>query len=365
MVIKLAPETFAFPEVAAPGTPDTGYVYIYAKSDGAMYMKDDTGTETPLGGGTTNLVADTFTLNDGGELTLDTNGAITVTHTWHTVDTFADAADDSLITVNGLGIGEFCFISLANASRHVTVEHDTDNIFCPNGTDITSLNDARAIVLLIGDRDGTNVLAYPVGESTFQVQGDAGSIIEIDTGDLLNIVGSTGISTTTAGLPFGLKISVTSDVTRNAAVQTLTNKTIDADDNTLLNLPISTVVSANKIHKFGANQSTTSGTMTDVDATNAAITATLTGAGDCKVQFSFRALKATAGSGFFRITDGTNSSDEVEIIQAATPEAMNLHWIFDTSAGSTTYKLQFRTSDANAVLVQAGMAMNMTLEEIA
>lgn len=45
------------PEVSAPSTPASGTVHIYAKSDGHLYIKDDTGTETDLtgsGGGSTN-----------------------------------------------------------------------------------------------------------------------------------------------------------------------------------------------------------------------------------------------------------------------------------------------------------------------
>lgn len=38
-------------EVAAPGTPAAGLVRLYAKSDGALYQKDDAGTETGLSGG--------------------------------------------------------------------------------------------------------------------------------------------------------------------------------------------------------------------------------------------------------------------------------------------------------------------------
>lgn len=125
------------------------------------------------------------------------------------------------------------------------------------------------------------------------------------------------------------------------------------------------VVSANKVHKFGANQSTSSNTMVDVDATNAAITATLTGGGKCRVACAFRAIKNTAGSGFFRLTDGTNSSNEVEVIQAASPELMVIHWVFDTSAGSTTYKLQYRSDNANTITLQAGIAVGMTLLEVA
>ena len=40
------------PEGAAPSTPATGYVAVYAKADGLLYSKDDAGVETPLGGGT-------------------------------------------------------------------------------------------------------------------------------------------------------------------------------------------------------------------------------------------------------------------------------------------------------------------------
>lgn len=36
------------PEIVAPATPATGKVVIYAKSDGKLYIKDDTGAETDL-----------------------------------------------------------------------------------------------------------------------------------------------------------------------------------------------------------------------------------------------------------------------------------------------------------------------------
>jgi hypothetical protein len=41
-----------FPEGVAPATPDAGVVRLYAKSDGLLYSKDDTGTETLVSGGT-------------------------------------------------------------------------------------------------------------------------------------------------------------------------------------------------------------------------------------------------------------------------------------------------------------------------
>lgn len=66
-------------EVAAPGTPPTGYVYVYPKSDGKIYRKDDTGAETELGGGasghfTTAITQDVVTLTDGANIA--TNAAL-------------------------------------------------------------------------------------------------------------------------------------------------------------------------------------------------------------------------------------------------------------------------------------------------
>lgn len=45
------PGQIRFVEAAAPGTPPSGYVYVYAKADGKIYFKDDAGTETACGGG--------------------------------------------------------------------------------------------------------------------------------------------------------------------------------------------------------------------------------------------------------------------------------------------------------------------------
>lgn len=44
-------ESLLFAEGAAPGTPSAGNVRVYAKPDGKLYSKDDTGVETALGSG--------------------------------------------------------------------------------------------------------------------------------------------------------------------------------------------------------------------------------------------------------------------------------------------------------------------------
>jgi hypothetical protein len=132
-------------------------------------------------------------------------------------------------------------------------------------------------------------------------------------------------------------------------------------------LPISgvTIVSANKIHKFSANQTTTSNTMVDVDATNAAITATLTGGGTADVSFDFAGAKFAAGSAFLRITDGTNSSTEAECEFLAGVGIQRIFWKYtSTPSVSTTYKLQYRSNDANAAAILEAVAVRMSILEI-
>ena len=125
------------------------------------------------------------------------------------------------------------------------------------------------------------------------------------------------------------------------------------------------LASANKVHHFGSNQTTVSNTMVDVDATNAAITITAKGDGLALVIFSYTGFKATAGSAFFQQTDGTIDSDEVEIVNAAGVLDFTLAWLFATTAGATTYKLQFRSDDANAATISGGVTVRMSAVEIA
>lgn len=57
--INIGAGVIKFAEMAAPGTPTAGNVYIYPKSDGKLYSKDDAGTEYDLtsGGGATTFAA--------------------------------------------------------------------------------------------------------------------------------------------------------------------------------------------------------------------------------------------------------------------------------------------------------------------
>lgn len=57
-----------FIEAAAPSTPASGRVVVYAKADGLMYSKDDAGVETLMSGGATGAVATDAIWDAAGDL---------------------------------------------------------------------------------------------------------------------------------------------------------------------------------------------------------------------------------------------------------------------------------------------------------
>lgn len=90
--------------------------------------------------------------NDATELTIS-SGAITITQSYHTVDTESDASTDDLDTINGGTGGDVLFLRAANASRTVTLRHGNGNIVLHDQGDY-DLNDTDKVIQLI--YDGTN-----------------------------------------------------------------------------------------------------------------------------------------------------------------------------------------------------------------
>lgn len=100
-------------------------------------------------------------LTDATELTI-ASGAITVTQSYHTIDTESDAATDDLdtITVAG-GEGDVLVIRPESSSRTVVIKHGTGNVQCVGNDDIT-LDDDHDFALLIR-KDATNWMAFTGG----------------------------------------------------------------------------------------------------------------------------------------------------------------------------------------------------------
>ena len=104
----------------------------------------------------------TINLKDATELTLDADGAVTVTQSWHTIDTFEDAASDNLVTINGGVEGDILFFRPENDARTIVVDHDADNISCVGQADITC-GEVEDFCILIYDAGLTKWLAVSGG----------------------------------------------------------------------------------------------------------------------------------------------------------------------------------------------------------
>lgn len=78
------------------------------------------------------------------ELTIDTNGIVTATQSYHTIDTFEDASSDGLATINGGYEGMFLVLRAANSARTVVVTDGANlklagNFSLDNGEDTITL----------------------------------------------------------------------------------------------------------------------------------------------------------------------------------------------------------------------------------
>ncbi len=85
---------------------------------------------------------------DPTTLTLDTDGEITVTQSWHKIDTFEAAATDDLDTINGGDVGDTLIIETVHGARNVVVKHGTGNLSLAGGADVT-LDVALADMLVL------------------------------------------------------------------------------------------------------------------------------------------------------------------------------------------------------------------------
>jgi hypothetical protein len=157
---------------------------IDIKINGADDFQFTTNTFKALSGSTiaTNTIAETtadngvaidgFTIKDsglpkiilnvGGELTIS-SGAITVTGTYHTVDTEGDASTDDLQVINGGTAGQILVLRTAANVRDVVVKDvvgGSDNIYCGSDITLSSIQDTVTLLCL-----GTTWVRMAVGDN--------------------------------------------------------------------------------------------------------------------------------------------------------------------------------------------------------
>ena len=77
---------------------------------------------------TKKVQSDKFIFNKGDNLSINVSGAVTVTHSYHLIDTDNDATSDDLDTINGGTAGQMLLIRAQNDGRTVVVKNGTGNL---------------------------------------------------------------------------------------------------------------------------------------------------------------------------------------------------------------------------------------------
>lgn len=85
---------------------------------------------------TNSVTADKIVYTVGSELTI-ASGVITVTNSYHTVDTESDASTDDLDTINGGEEGMQLVLRADNSGRTVVVKDATGNIYLDGNSDFS------------------------------------------------------------------------------------------------------------------------------------------------------------------------------------------------------------------------------------
>lgn len=162
------------PEGAAPSTPATGTVIIYAKADGYFYSKDDAGTETKLGAGIGLADANTFTAQQSFTGTAATAPAIAGASDPNT-GVFFPAADT--VAVSTAGVERMRIDTSGNVGVGVTpsawgaswksVDNNSTGGFASNGTSL-------AIVSQNLYNNGTNWIYKTTAAASMYLCGSGG-----------------------------------------------------------------------------------------------------------------------------------------------------------------------------------------------
>jgi hypothetical protein len=284
-------------EMAAPGTPASGKVVIYSKTDGKLYIKDDAGTETDLtsGGG-------------GG-----------------TVDVVSNVATDRILGRTTAGSGDSEELTASAVSTLI----DSPIISSSAGSPVTTPSKVGNINI---DTTGDQIyLSVDTSAST-----DWKQLIQAigwdDTGLIL-------MSTATDGVLANTDIYA-DDIVTGDSTDTFTNKTFDADGtgNSITNIENANIktgaaIDAAKVHdgtvsntEFGYLNGVTSAIQTQLDgkkATGADETANVTAA-------------TTSAAGIVELATGAEAVTGTDTSRALTPDALTDRIAAPGAIGGTT-----------------------------
>jgi len=130
----------------------------YMSSDGNQYVDRNLNV---IGRTKSRITAKDLVFDEGPELTIDT-GKITITHSFHTVDTESDASSDNLDQIIGGENGQILILKPANAGRTVVVRSGIRNIYTSGDTSFSMDDGHDTSVLMNHDSDWYLILSISI-----------------------------------------------------------------------------------------------------------------------------------------------------------------------------------------------------------
>lgn len=139
------PGSIYTPTVVSDDPGGTEIIASHHNNQESELVAIETELGTDVAGSVTNLktrlavsLADDGTLNFANSTVLTiSSGAITVTQNWHRVATEGGGATDDLVTINGLALDGTLLFLRPSSANDVIIKHNTGNIVCVTGGDIT------------------------------------------------------------------------------------------------------------------------------------------------------------------------------------------------------------------------------------
>lgn len=159
-------------EAAAPGTPASGKVRIYAKSDGRIYSKDDTGTEygpfDEAGAGSTPLLyVDSIALHaDGDDFTSTSLSGWTVNSIGTPTAVTTEVYDDTCLSITFDAQGDYMYKAKPSSSDFeisLTIAGMTNDTPSPT----TATNAMIGLFMVDNSGNGTGFSLYSTGAEAY------------------------------------------------------------------------------------------------------------------------------------------------------------------------------------------------------